>query len=142
MAKTKVSTESKTQPKGIIMTREEVDPTLVTEIENNARTAERARLAALDEMSGPGLEEIIAKAKADGKQPQDIAMECLKITKAKLNSTTVINALKNDAAAAGGVKAGDAPSKKPPTAAERGAKLIAGAFQAQRPRAAVQTNGN
>lgn len=124
------------------MTREEIDPKLVGEIEAGARTAERTRLAALDEMNGPGLGEIIAKAKVEGKQPQDIAIECLTITRAKLDSASKTGALVKDAQAAAGVQAGDAPLKKPPTAQDRAKSLIVNAFQAQRPRAAVQPNGN
>ena len=123
------------QKDDMIMTREEVDPKLLGEIEANARTAERARLAALDEMNGPGLEEIITKAKAEGKQPGDIALECLKITKAKAEQASKGNALAKDAAAAGSVPAGEAPQNKPePTEKEKAKNLIVGAFKKLKPK--------
>jgi ATP-dependent protease ClpP protease subunit len=62
------------------MTKEEIAPELLASIQAEARAAERARLDALDAMAGPGLSEIITKAKTDGQQPQDISLECLAIT--------------------------------------------------------------
>ena len=64
------------------MTKEEITPELLASIEAEARTVERARLEALDAMAGPGLTEIIAKAKTEGKQPGDIALECLSCNQA------------------------------------------------------------
>ena len=66
------------------------------------RTRERVRLAALDAMARPGLEEIIAKAKADGKQPQDIALDINAVLNAKLDAAEKRSALARDAAGAGG----------------------------------------
>ena len=66
------------------MTKEEIAPELLASIQAEARTAERARLEALDAMAGPGLTEIIAKAKTENKQPGDIALECLAVTKGNL----------------------------------------------------------
>jgi ATP-dependent Clp protease, protease subunit len=117
-----------------MMTREEIDPQLLATIENEARTAERVRLAALDALNGPGLAEIVAKAKADGKQPKDIALECLNVTKAELASVTAVSALARDAKAANAVRAGDAPMPKAED--DRVAKntnLILNAFKAQHP---------
>ena len=79
-----------------------------------ARAAERARLAALDAMAGPGLNEIISRAKADGSPPEAILMECFKVTQAQLASSDRQGALARDAAAASGVRAGDAPPTAKP----------------------------
>ena len=94
------------------MTLEEITPELLATIEDGARAAERTRLAALDAMNGPGLEEIIARAKAEGKQPGDIALECLAVTKEQLSASQATSALARDAAAARAVPAGDAPARK------------------------------
>lgn len=126
-------------------TREEIAPELLATIEGEARAAERTRLAALDAMNGPGLGDIIAKAKADGKQPNDIALECLTVTKQQLGASQATSALARDAAAARGLPAGDAP---PPRDAEKpeakGAKLVVSAFKSQKPRGlanAASANG-
>ena len=97
-----------------ITNRNELAPELVAAIEAEARTAERARLAALDAMAGTGLSEIISRAKADGSQPDAIAMECFKLTQTQLASAEKMGALARDAAVAGGVRAGDAPPSAKP----------------------------
>jgi ATP-dependent Clp protease, protease subunit len=117
------------------MTKEEIAPELLASIQAEARTVERVRLEALDAMAGPGLTEIITKAKAEGKQPGDIALECLTVTKQQLNAAQTTSALARDAAAARGLPAGDAPGGKPPEKPEmKGARLIAAACKAQKPR--------
>jgi ATP-dependent protease ClpP protease subunit len=108
------------------MTRENLPPELLASIQAEARTAERKRLDDLDAMMAPGLESIIAKAKADGKQPNDIAMECLTVTREQLVSGQTVAALKRDGSAIGAVAAGDAPVVKP--TANKGAKLLVDAF--------------
>jgi ATP-dependent Clp protease protease subunit len=137
--------ESPAKPtnKGKSMTREDIDPQLLTQIEEAARVGERSRLAALDAMSGPGLSEIITKAKAENKQPGEIAMECLTVTRAQLKAAEDTSALARDAAPANKVKAGDAPLGAPEHPVNRGAGLIAKAFKAQAPKQPVgATNGN
>lgn len=120
--------------KGISMTREDIDPQLLASITEEARVAERARLAALDAMNGPGLSEVITKAKVDGKQPGEIAMECFTLTKAQLTAAEAVSALARDAKPANQIKAGDAPLGKPEEDRKtKGANLIANAFKAQRP---------
>jgi ATP-dependent Clp protease protease subunit len=123
----------------IIMTKEEIDPALLASVEAEAKTAERTRLAALDAMSAPGLEEIIAKAKAEGKQPQDIALDCFNVAKSALASANQVNALAKDASAAGGIKAGDAPMPKvKENSSQRGSRLIANAFDSFKPKAVAR----
>jgi hypothetical protein len=125
------------------MTREEIAPELLASIEAEARTVERARLEALDAMAGPGLTEIIAKAKTEGKQPGDIALECLTVTKGQLNAAQTTSALARDAAAARGLPAGDAPAGKPQEKPEaKGARLVAAAFKLTRPRGLARAGLN
>ena len=124
-------------PKRIIG-RGDISPELLAEIETNARTAERTRLAALDAMAGPGLEEIIAKAKADGKQPQDIAMEVNAVLRQRIDAAERKGALARDAAPAGQIRAGDAPSTPAPgdpkkQAQKHASDLIGNALKAVRP---------
>jgi ATP-dependent Clp protease, protease subunit len=115
---------------------EEIAPELLASIQAEARTVERARLEALDAMADAGLEEIIAKAKKEGKQPGDIALECLAVTKQQRNAARTTSALARDAAPARGLPAGDAPAsrsleEKPEM---KGARLLAAACKAQKPR--------
>jgi ATP-dependent Clp protease, protease subunit len=127
------------------MTKEEIAPELLASIQAEARTVERARLDALDAMAGPGLTEIIAKAKTEGKQPGDIALECLSVTKQQLNASRTSSALARDAAGARGLPAGDAPAGKlaPEKPEARGARLIAAACKAIKPRGLVPSlNGH
>ena len=125
-----------------IMTREDITPELLSEIEAHARTAERARLAALDGMAGPGLSEIIAKAKAEGTTPEAISMECFKVTQAQLHSMQKLGALNRDAATAGGVRAGDAPpNPPPPNPQERAKTLVLDAIKNCRPPGATVRAG-
>jgi hypothetical protein len=125
----------------IVMTKDEIDPALLASVEAEARVTERKRLEALDAMSAPGVEEIVAKAKAEGKQPQDIALECYNVTRAALASANVTSALANDARGAGSVRAGDAPIPKSRSDKdarfERATNLLVGAFKAKAPQ-----NGN
>lgn len=136
------------QPKGKEqMTLDELrssHPELITSIEANARSEERIRLAALDAMAGPGLAEVIAKAKADGNKPSDIALECFNITKEQLQSQNATNALARDGQAANSVTAGDAPNRKPNESnKEKGTKLLVAA-QSSLPsqRLRMQSNGS
>lgn len=99
-----------------LMTKEKLDsdfPVLLAQVREEARVEERQRIASLDAMMGPGLETIISEAKAKGKSPNDIAIECLDITKAQLASSKQLGALSRDSAGASGVPAGDAPRGKP-----------------------------
>src|SRR6267142_5146807 len=130
-ARPQPTTEEKKKP----MTTDEIAPELLASIQAEARTVERARLEALDAMAGPGLTEIITKAKTEGKQAGDIAMECLAVTKQQLNASQTTSALARDAAAARGLPAGDAPAGKPQEKPEaKGARLVAAAFKLTRPR--------
>lgn len=125
------------------MTREEIAPELLATIQHEARVAERARLSALDALNGPGLSQIIEKAKAEGKQPNDIALECLATTKQQLNASQTTSALARDAAAARGLPAGDAPAGKPAEKPEaKGARLVAAAFKLTRPRGLARASLN
>ena len=118
-----------------VKTREMIDPKLLTEIQNEAKVAERTRLAALDGMNGPGLSEIVAKAKAEDKQPNEIAMECLAVTKGQLNSAQAVSALARDAKPANNLNAGEAPTPKPEKdRVKEATKLIANAFANARPK--------
>jgi ATP-dependent Clp protease protease subunit len=101
--------------KGKTMTKDDIDAALLSQIEGEARTKERARLSALDAMNprnDPALAEIISKARDEGKQPSDIALECFQVAQKQLASATTINALARDAKGASGVAAGDAPVSK------------------------------
>lgn len=125
------------------MTKDEIAPELLASIEAEARTVERARLEALDAMAGPGLTEIIAKAKKESKQPSDIALECLTVTKQQLNASQTTSALARDAAGARKLPAGDAPAGKPgEKPAAKGARLIAAAFKLKKPRGLAYAGPN
>jgi ATP-dependent protease ClpP protease subunit len=104
-----------TKEKGRTMTKDDIDAALLSQIESEARTAERARLSALDAMNprnDPALAGIISKARDEGKQPSDIALECFEVAQKQLSSATMINALARDAKGASAVAAGDAPVSK------------------------------
>ena len=125
------------------MTKEEIAPELLASIQAEARAAERARLNALDALDGPGLKEIITKAKNEGQQPNDIALECLSVTKQQLNASQITSALARDAAAARGLPAGDAPAgKREEKPAAKGARLIANAFKLTKPRGLARASLN
>jgi ATP-dependent Clp protease, protease subunit len=125
---------AKADKKTKYMTIDDVAPELVATIQANARVAERARLAALDAMAAPGCDEIIAKAKADGLQPDDIVMQCYNLTRANLASAEKKGALARDAAAAGGLRAGDAPATPTPVDPQARLKaLVINAAKATRP---------
>jgi ATP-dependent protease ClpP protease subunit len=64
-----------------------------------AVAAERARLAALDDLTVPGAEELIAQAKQSGALPQDVAIEIIKAQKKP--GTAAFNARQADAANSG-----------------------------------------
>jgi ATP-dependent protease ClpP protease subunit len=101
--------------KGRTMTKDDIDAVLLSQIEAEVRTAERARLSALDAMNprnDPALAEIISKARDEGKHPGDIALACFEVAQKQLASAATINALARDAKAASGVAAGDAPVSK------------------------------
>jgi hypothetical protein len=101
-----------------LMTKEDIDAALLAEIESKAKIEERVRLSALDAMNpskenpNPILTAIINKAKEDGKQPKDIALECYEAAQKQLKSSSTINALARDANTANSVVAGDAPIPK------------------------------
>lgn len=130
----------------VVMTKERLDsdyPVLLAQVREETRVEERKRISDLDAMMGPGLETVISEAKAKGKLPADIAMECLDITKKQLASTSQVGALNRDSAAASGVPAGDAPNSKPAGEArkERGASLLAKAQAGLNKRFQHATNG-
>jgi len=128
------------------MNIQDIAPELRAQIEGEARAAERTRLASLDALNGPGLDEIIAKAKAEGKQTNDIALECLAVTKQQLSASQKTSALARDAAAARAVPAGDAPAGRVAEKPEaKGVKLVMNAFKSQKPRglaSAASANGH
>jgi ATP-dependent protease ClpP protease subunit len=132
------------EKKGKNMTKEEIAPELLASIEAEARSVERARLEALDAMAGPGLQDIIAKAKTEGRQPGDIALECLAVTKQQLSASEATSALARDAAAARAVPAGDAPAgTKPEAKAEaKGVRFMVNAFKSQKPRGLAHAGRN
>lgn len=111
-------------------------PDILAAIADEARKAERDRLAALEAMkpkNGPKeLVDLIEAAKADGKQPQDIAMECFNIAKSQSIEDTRLGAMRRDGNFS--IAAGDAPSSKVETKTEKGAGLLAKAFAAHRER--------
>lgn len=132
-----------TKQKERTMTKEEIAPELLANIQAEARTVERARLEALDAMAGPGLTEIITKAKTEGKQPGDIALECLTVTKQQLNAAQTTSALARDAAAARGLAAGDAPAGRAEERPDaKGARLVAAAFKHTKPRGLAHAGPN
>jgi ATP-dependent protease ClpP protease subunit len=100
-------------------------PEVYASIQTEARQSEQARIASLDAMNGPGLEELITAAKADGRTPDKIAMEALNITKQQLTNGGQLAALKRDSQAAGSVSAGDAPTTKPPASTDKKTKAVA-----------------
>jgi ATP-dependent protease ClpP protease subunit len=104
--------ENKPMPMTIEELREQ-HPELLSSVQNKAAQDERIRLAALDALIVPGTEAIIAKAKADGKQPIEVMPECYAIAQANIAQAGAMQKLNNDAKAAGNVPAGDAPSVKP-----------------------------
>ena len=125
-----------------VMTRDEIDSQLLAEIQLEARAEERARLSALDAMNGPGLGEIIAKAKTEGIKPEAIAMQCFNVTKEQLTSVNAINALARDAVAANKVNAVEAPEAKPEEdRVKKASNLIAQAFNARKPASAANGRG-
>jgi ATP-dependent Clp protease protease subunit len=137
--------------KGKTMTKEDIDAVLLTKIESDARMAERTRLTALNAMNPRNdakLAEIIAKARDEGKAPNDIALECLTVVQEQLASAAKINALASDANATSGVAATDAPFAKQklftPLTAEQQAQgrfvsALATAVKAQHPQ---RSNGS
>jgi hypothetical protein len=97
----------------------------------------------------PALAAIINKAKDDGKQPSDIALECFEVAQKQLAASATINALARDASAAGGVAAGDAPIPKIFTplspqeqAQKRFSASLAQAVKAQNPATWRGANGS
>jgi hypothetical protein len=135
-AELEIKPAAKADKKTTIMTINDVAPELVATIQAEARAAERTRLAALDAMAAPGCDEIIAKAKADGSTPEAISMQCFNVTRANLASATQKGALARDAAAAGGLRPGDAPANPtPPDSQARLKTLVTNAFKECRPSA-------
>lgn len=128
-AKEKPTMDQTTKKK---MTKEDIEPSLIAEIEASARATERVRLDALDAMSSTGLDEIIAKAKAtDGVQPKDIAMECLEVTRGQLKNAEAIKNLAVDAAVVSSVAASVAPPTRTPKISleKQGIELVQNAFK-------------
>jgi hypothetical protein len=90
------------------------------------------------------LQDIIAKAKTEGWQPGDIALECLAVTKQQLSASEATSALARDAAVARAVPAGDAPAgTKPEAKAEaKGVRFMVNAFKSQKPRGLAHAGRN
>jgi hypothetical protein len=65
-------------------------PELFARITQDATRAERERLAALNAMTAPGLEEILRIAKEAGTQPAAVAMDCFEILRDR--AATIKNA--------------------------------------------------
>jgi ATP-dependent Clp protease protease subunit len=110
-------------------------PEVFAAVQAEARETERNRLNALDAMTVPGIESIVAAAKADGRNPDQIAMECFNVMKTQSGQTAQLNALRKDAAVTSGVKAGDAPLV--PAAADertRASALVTKAFKTHKDR--------
>jgi len=94
------------------MTRAELakaNPELLAEIEAQAAKDERKRQRGLDAMLHPGLEPLIERARAEGKQPEDIVMEANALLREQIASTGMMDALKRDAAPAKAVPICEAP---------------------------------
>jgi hypothetical protein len=88
-------------------------------------------------MCEPGLEEIIARAKADGTQPEAIALQCLEVTRKQRAANAMKQALARDAAGAN-ITAGDAPPNPVPVdpkkqAQQRATNLVVNAMREARP---------
>ena len=60
---------------------EDLNPELLAEVRREAATRERARLAALEQMRGPGTEELVQRAIDRGQSPESIAVQALEILK-------------------------------------------------------------
>jgi ATP-dependent Clp protease protease subunit len=100
-------------------TVERDNPEILVAVRKQAAEAERARLTALDSMLVPGLEELVAKAKADGRGPEAIAMEAFNLTKEQMRQQSTLNALQRDSNTMAGIKGGDAPMIAPEGTQER-----------------------
>jgi ATP-dependent Clp protease protease subunit len=102
---------------------------------------ERKRINDLDAMDGPGLEDLITAAKVDGRTPNQIAMECLALTRKQLEGTNQLGALNRDSANLSRVPAGDAPTNKPQSKKEKGIALLTKAQSSINKRFQAKTNG-
>jgi len=123
-------------------------PDLYNSIRAEAEIAERGRLSDLDAMSAPGLEQLIATAKADGRRPEQIAVEACAILKASTTQLAQVNALQRDASTIRGIPASDAPTTKKAVAEskqQKGIRLMSAAYAdvaARRHKNPLQTKGN
>ena len=141
--------EQSTKEEKIIMNKTDIEPTLLAQLENDARTAERARLAALDARNprnDAALATIIARAKEEGLQPQDIALEINDILEKQLAASAGVSALMRDASGAARVPSGDAPAPQPTgnpkeIQRKRVVNQIAAAAAAMRPSAHANGSG-
>jgi ClpP class serine protease len=125
------------------MTREDIDAALLATIENEARAKERGRLSELSAMNPANdadLAAIINKARDEGKNSGDIAMECLAVVQKQLAAAATVSSLASEARQAGGVAAGDAPIAKlfaamspEQQAQNRFSSTLAAAIKAQNP---------
>ena len=138
------------EEKTIIMNKTDIEPTLLAQLENDARNEERKRLAELDKMNprnDAALATIIARAKEDGSLPGDIALECFNIAQSQLAASTSVQALTRDASVAARVPSGDAPIVRSPANTnpkeaqrKRVVNQIAAAAAAMHP--STRANGN
>jgi enoyl-CoA hydratase/carnithine racemase len=108
------------------ITRETLPPGVVAQIQEEARQEERGRLAALDAMRMPGLEELIEAAKKDGRQPADIVMEAFNLIREERGRDEVVAAMHRDGSF--NLRAGDAPMNKVEDKNQRAVNLMVEAF--------------
>jgi hypothetical protein len=88
------------------------NPDLLAEIQAGGASDERERQRMLDAMLIPGVNDhLIEKARRDGSDPTDIALESLNVLKDSQESNARLSALQRDSAPLNKVKAGDAPFK-------------------------------
>ncbi|HXB10674.1 MAG TPA: head maturation protease, ClpP-related [Bacteroidia bacterium] len=103
-------------------------PDLLDQIGREFMQKERQRLNSLDAMMAPGLEVLIASAKADGRSPGDIAVEANNIMRVQLTAAQNVNALHRDGQIT--VPAGHAPPNRQPQVSpqQKASSSLANAF--------------
>lgn len=118
-ASARAQEQASTKEEKTIMNKTDIEPTLLAQLENDARTAERQRLNALDALGVDdkgvvisALTPIIARAKDEGKQPGDIALEVVDVLKKRESASAGMQALMRDASGVARVPSGDAPIPK------------------------------
>jgi hypothetical protein len=84
-------------------------PALYKQIGKQATNQERERYLAVEKLKAPGMEKIIKEAQLEGKTVDEVQLTVFEQTKANLITQQHIGALSRDSAAAGVVRAGEAP---------------------------------